>query len=389
MKTTGIVLAAGRGTRIGADKNKMLLNLANKTPLELTLQSCREAECLDEVILVCKDSEREQMREIADSIFPEGQVRLVSGGATRQHSAYNGILAASPESDILAVMDGARCFTTPELIRDCVRSCIEHGSGVAGCWCSDTVKLADAEGCFLKTLDRTRLVLVETPQVFPREILKLAYEKAFEDGFLGTDDASLVERLGLHPRLVESGGNNFKLTHPKDIVRGTQEVLGVRDLRIGQGYDIHAMVENRPFLLAGVRLESEKGLDGHSDADVLAHAVTDALLGAAGQKDIGEFFPDTDKAYAGADSMRLLAQVWAMLRSEGFALVNLDTTVFLEKPKLSPYKRKIVQSLAKALGVESRAVSVKAKTAEQFDAVGEGLACAASATCLLTKENRS
>lgn len=389
MKVAGIVLAAGRGTRIGADKNKMLLNLANKTPLELTLQSCREATCLDEVVLVCKDSEREQMREIADAIFPEGEVILASGGATRQDSAYSGILAASPDCDILAVLDGARCFTTPELIENCVRSCIEHGSGVAGCWCTDTVKLADAEGCFLRTLDRNRLVLVETPQVFPREILKLAYEKAREDGFLGTDDSSLVERLGLHPRLVVSGGNNFKLTHPKDIVRGTQEVLGVRDLRIGQGYDIHALKEGRPFLLAGVRIESSLGLDGHSDADVLAHAVIDALLGAAGQRDIGEFFPDTDPAYRGADSMKLLEQVWAMLQAEGYALVNLDTTIFLEKPKLSPYKRKIIHSLAKALGAEQRSISVKAKTAEQFDAVGEGLACAASATCLMTKQKQS
>lgn len=389
MKVAGIVLAAGRGTRIGADKNKMLLNLANKTPLELTLQSCREATCLDEVVLVCKDSEREQMREIADAIFPEGEVILASGGATRQDSAYSGILAASSDCDILAVLDGARCFTTPELIEACVKSCIEHGSGVAGCWCTDTVKLADAEGCFLRTLDRNRLVLVETPQVFPREILKLAYEKAREDGFLGTDDSSLVERLGLHPRLVVSGGNNFKLTHPKDIVRGTQEVLGVRDLRIGQGYDIHALKEGRPLLLAGVRIESPLGLDGHSDADVLAHAVIDALLGAAGQRDIGEFFPDTDPAYRGADSMKLLEQVWAMLQAEGYALVNLDTTVFLEKPKLSPYKRKIIHSLAKALGAEQRSISVKAKTAEQFDAVGEGLACAASATCLMTKQKQS
>ena len=159
MKVAGIVLAAGRGTRIGADKNKMLLSLANKTPLELTLQSCREAACLDEVVLVCKDSEREQMREIADAIFPEGEVILASGGATRQDSAYSGILAASSDCDILAVMDGARCFTTPELIENCVRSCVQHGSGVAGCWCTDTVKLADAEGCFLRTLDRNRLVL--------------------------------------------------------------------------------------------------------------------------------------------------------------------------------------------------------------------------------------
>ena len=140
-------------------------------------------------------------------------------------------------------------------------------------------------------------------------------------------------------------------------------------------------------MLAGVRLESEFGPAGHSDADVLAHAVTDALLGAAGQKDIGEFFPDTDEASRGADSMKLLAQIWAMLQAEGYSLVNLDTTIFLEKPKLSSYKGKIVRSLAKVLGVHQRNIGVKAKTAEKFGAVGEGLACAASATCLLTKQN--
>ena len=157
-------------------------------------------------------------------------------------------------------------------------------------------------------------------------------------------------------------------------------------MRIGNGYDVHRLTEGRRLILCGVDIPYEKGLLGHSDGDAPVHAIIDALLGAAGMDDIGTHFPDTDPAYLGADSMKLLEQVWAMLQAEGYALVNLDTTVFLEKPKLSPDKRKIIHSLARALGAEQRSISVKAKTAEQFDAVGGGLACAASATCLMTKQ---
>ena len=215
-----------------------------------------------------------------------------------------------------------------------------------------------------------------------REILE-AYEQAFAQNYTGTDDASLMERMGKQVKLVESQGENFKLTMPGDFARGERHLQREQAMRIGQGYDIHALVSGRPLILGGVHIPHETGLAGHSDADALVHALIDALLGAAAMGDIGELFPDTDPAYKGADSMALLAQVKQLLDAENWQIDNVDATLFLEKPKMQPYKTVIRDTLAKALGLKVDQINIKAKTAEKFGAVGRQEAIAASVTCLL------
>ena len=194
-----------------------------------------------------------------------------------------------------------------------------------------------------------------------------------------------MERIGKPVRLVESREENFKLTIPHDFIRGERQLWESRQMRVGQGYDIHALVPGRRLILGGVEIPHEKGLSGHSDADALTHALIDALLGAAALGDIGEWFPDTDPAYQGADSMLLLEQVREALEDKFWEILNIDATIFAEKPKLSPYKEGIRQNIAEALNLSLEQVNIKAKTAEKFGAVGGGEAIAAAVSCALCK----
>lgn len=383
MKAYVILLAAGKGLRAGLKQNKMFAQLAGRTPLEYSLRACKKAGCFENAVIVCQESEMQKARRIAGRLFPHAIYAV--GGVTRQESAYAGLRALPADADIVAIHDGARCFITPELIVRCVQSCEIYGSGVAGRRCTDTVKTIDAADYFVHTLNRDEIILVETPQVFRRAEIAEAYEAAFRDGFTGTDDAGLMERIGKPVRLVESREENFKLTIPHDFIRGERQLWESRQMRVGQGYDIHALVPGRRLILGGVEIPHEKGLSGHSDADALTHALIDALLGAAALGDIGEWFPDTDPAYQGADSMLLLEQVREALEDKFWEILNIDATIFAEKPKLSPYKEGIRQNIAEALNLSLEQVNIKAKTAEKFGAVGGGEAIAAAVSCALRK----
>lgn len=383
MKAYVILLAAGKGLRAGLKQNKMFAQLAGRTPLEYSLRACKKAGCFENAVIVCQECEMQKARRIAGRLFPHAIYAV--GGVTRQESAYAGLRALPADADIVAIHDGARCFITPELIVRCVQSCEVYGSGVAGRRCTDTVKTIDAADYFVHTLNRDEIILVETPQVFRRAEIAEAYEAAFRDGFTGTDDAGLMERIGKPVRLVESREENFKLTIPHDFIRGERQLWESRQMRVGQGYDIHALVPGRRLILGGVEIPHEKGLSGHSDADALTHALIDALLGAAALGDIGEWFPDTDPAYQGADSMLLLEQVREALEDKFWEILNIDATIFAEKPKLSPYKEGIRQNIAEALNLSLKQVNIKAKTAEKFGAVGGGEAIAAAVSCALRK----
>lgn len=383
MKAYVILLAAGKGLRAGLKQNKMFAQLAGRTPLEYSLRACKKAGCFENAVIVCQECEMQKARRIAGRLFPHAIYAV--GGVTRQESAYAGLRALPADADIVAIHDGARCFITPELIVRCVQSCEVYGSGVAGRRCTDTVKTIDAADYFVHTLNRDEIILVETPQVFRRAEIAEAYEAAVRDGFTGTDDAGLMERIGKPVRLVESREENFKLTIPHDFIRGERQLWESRQMRVGQGYDIHALVPGRRLILGGVEIPHEKGLSGHSDADALTHALIDALLGAAALGDIGEWFPDTDPAYQGADSMLLLEQVREALEDKFWEILNIDATIFAEKPKLSPYKEGIRQNIAEALNLSLEQVNIKAKTAEKFGAVGGGEAIAAAVSCALRK----
>ena len=250
---------------------------------------------------------------------------------------------------------------------------------------TDTIKRAQ-EGCVAETLDRSDLWAVQTPQAFKTNILREAHEAAMRDGFVGTDDTVLAERIGKPVTLMEGSAENIKVTRPGDIERAEDILkrrLGGDVQRIGMGYDVHQLVEGRKLVLGGVNVPFDLGLDGHSDADVLSHVVIDAILGAAGLGDIGRLFPDTDQAYKDISSLILLERTAKALNEAGAQLVNVDATVMAQRPKLAPHVPEMETNIATALGVEESRVSVKATTTEKLGFVGEERGMAAQAVALV------
>lgn len=326
---------------------------------------------------------------------------VVAGGSTRAESVYRGIQAVPRSCKVVLVHDAARPVVRPALIDRVLEGVWRWGAAVPGLAISDTVKRVDEEGRIRSTVPRTEtlggqavaagLMAVQTPQGAMLELLAQAFEVHGADLDL-PDEASLLERSG-HPVGVVAGDpDNIKVTRPDDLVRAErllaeQDAPAARDgeIRTGLGYDVHVFAhpgESRPLMLGGIHVPHDRGLSGHSDADVLLHAVCDALLGAAALGDIGVLFPNTDEAYRGIASLRLLEAVRDRVASDGWRVLNVDATLLAEAPKVMPHRDAIRASIASALRVAADRVSVKATTSEGMGFVGrrEGMACWATAT---------
>lgn len=337
---------------------------------------------VDTLVLAAREEEIGRLQETAGSVFG-GDCRIVAGGETRQESVAQGIacLGAIGDNDIVLVHDAARPLVRQDVIDRCIEGARIYGAAVAALPVADTLKQAGGERDVVRTVDRDGLWAVQTPQAFRLGLLRQAHASAARDGFQGTDEASLVERLGTQPvHLVDGARENVKLTAASDLVFA-QQWLGSH-MRVGIGYDIHRIVAGRPMWLGGVNIPSPFGLDGHSDADVVLHAVCDALLGAAGLPDIGQLYPNKDPAYAGISSILLLQDVAARLAASGFRTGNVDCTVIAEEPKIAGYAAAMRARIAEVLGVEDGVVSIKATTNEGLGSLGhgQGIACYATAS---------
>jgi len=348
-------------------------------------RACRE---VGQILLVVAPEDVERAR--AELLRPGGpqSERVVAGGEERQQSVAAALGEIGPGCDLVVVHDGARPFVKPELIDRCIEAAAEHGAAIAAIPATDTVKEAGADRRVTATFDRSRIWLVQTPQAFRRELLARAHEAASRAGLRGTDDASLVENLGHTVHLVMGDPDNLKITWPDDVRRSEQMIRWNREgmpgqaaTRIGIGYDAHRFAEDRPLVLAGVRLREERGLLGHSDADVVCHAICDALLGAIGEGDIGRHFPDSDPKYAGISSLLLLRRVSDMMRAQGWEIENVDAVVIAEAPPIAPHLPDMRRALAQAMGTEPTRVNVKGKTTEGMGFTGrrEGIASQAIA----------
>ena len=376
-----VVVAAGRGVRMGAAVNKVLLPLCGEPVIRHAVRAFCEADEIDGVVVVASADETEQMRAALCGL--EKVCAIVPGGSTRQESVKNGLDALPKEARIALVHDGARPLISRELIARCIRQTEDCGSAVVCTPVTDTVKV-EKDGCVVRTLDRSQLRAVQTPQCFFAGELKAAYEAAARDGVSVTDDASVMENAGHSVHLLESSEVNFKLTTPEDL-RRAEDIIGERKFmqrlpRTGFGYDVHKLVSGRRLILCGKEIPWEKGLDGHSDADVAVHALMDALLGAACLGDIGRLYPDNDPAFEGADSMKLLADVLRRVKDAGYAVVHADVTIVAQKPKLMPYMDEMRRNLENAMA--GAQVNVKATTTERlgFEGRGEGISAQAVAT---------
>lgn len=386
-----VIVAAGLGRRMKSRISKQYLTLHGKPIIAHTLSTFLKIDTLQSIIVVVAENDMNYANELLDRYdLNRDHVQLVTGGKERQHSVYRGLLQVQKQNlqpDYVLVHDGVRPFVTERSIRACMDATERNGAAILAIPVHDTIKQISNRHTVSHTPDRKSLWAVQTPQAFRYDILLEAYERAEQDGYLGTDDASLVERLGVDVHIVEGDENNIKITTPKDLQWGNWLINGGEEqvIRVGQGFDVHRFAEGRRCIIGGVDIPYEKGLAGHSDADVLLHAISDAILGAIGQGDIGRHFPDTDEQYKDADSAELLKQVWDMAASEGYILGNLDATIIAERPKMAPYIPQIVNRIAELLQSEPSKVNVKATTTERLGFIGQEEGIAAQVIVSLQK----
>jgi 2-C-methyl-D-erythritol 4-phosphate cytidylyltransferase/2-C-methyl-D-erythritol 2,4-cyclodiphosphate synthase len=379
-----VVPAAGRGSRLGGERPKALVPLRGRPLLLYALETFERLAEVDSVAVAAPGDAVDVVSALAREAGMTKVAAVVPGGADRQASVAQGLRALPPDLEWVVVHDGVRPLVTPELVRAVLEAAAREGAATLALPVEETVKRAE-DGWVRSTVERSGLYRVQTPQAFRRDLLEKAHQEAARAGFRGTDDAVLVERRGHGVRLVPGSPLNVKVTVPEDL-EVAEALLERRDgpggTRVGIGFDAHRFGSARPLVLGGVAIPHPRGLVGHSDADVVVHAVMDALLGAGALGDLGTHFPPEDPAYAGARSLDLLARVRDLLASRGWRAAHVDVVVLAERPRLAPYVPAIQAALGSVLGLGPEHVSVKATTLEGMGALGreEGIAAQAVAS---------
>ena len=382
MFVSAIIAAGGRGLRFGGTSPKQLLTLGGRPILARSVDAFVACDAISEIVVALP---ADVAAAPPSYLEQRGKpVTVVSGGDERRTSVANAFARVSELAEIVVIHDAARPLVSADLIRRTVAAASETGAAIAALRAHDTVKQTNGAGAIIATLPRERIYLAQTPQAFRVPVLRDALRLVGE----ATDEAMLAEQAGHTVRVVDGDPRNLKITTPDDLMMAEHLTTGSAQapaLRIGNGYDLHRLVPGRPLILGGVRIPFEKGLEAHSDGDVICHAVTDAVLGAAGAGDIGRHFPDTDAAWKNADSIELLRRASAIVREAGYAIVNVDVVVIAQKPKLAPHAEAIRGNVAGALGCDASQVSVKGKTNEGVDSMGAGESIAVHAVALLNR----
>jgi 2-C-methyl-D-erythritol 4-phosphate cytidylyltransferase / 2-C-methyl-D-erythritol 2,4-cyclodiphosphate synthase len=396
-----IVPAGGSGSRVGADIPKQYLELLRRagqgiSVIEETVAILLGCASIARVIVVVAPQDA-YAAKVFGSLLLDNSDRLeilFQGGATRRDSVLAGcrhlINSSASMNSWCLVHDAARPGISETVVEAMIEQLRFHPvGGLLAMPLADTVKQSLAKDSVVvsRTLDRTTLWAAQTPQMFPLTMLT----DALANNADVTDEASAIEALGLQPLLVQGERQNFKITTQQDLATMRElkmpekPSLSPLNMRVGQGFDSHAFVPGRPLILGGVHIPCDRGLLGHSDADALLHAITDAVLGATGKGDIGRWFPDTSADYAGADSAELLSKVMAQIYLEGWTIGNVDATIIAQSPKLEPHMDAMVQRIASVLKVEASMINIKAKTNEKLGHLGRGEAIAVHAVALLFK----
>ena len=391
MHVSAIIAAGGRGSRFRShisrpggqvedEAPKQFQMLAGTPILKRTVDAFLRGYAFDEVVVALPAEIAANPPSYLDDVI------VVDGGERRQDSVANAFRAVAPSSQIIVIHDAARPLVSSALIERTIDAAVKHGAAIAALQARDTVKRGDGSRIVRGTIPREEIFLAQTPQAFRVGVLRdaLALASTASDA---TDEAMLAEQAGHSVYLVEGDPGNVKITTPEDLEiaeRLTAPGGRVASIRIGNGYDLHRLVAGRPLILGGVAIPFDKGLDGHSDADAVCHAVTDAILGAASAGDIGRHFPDTDPLFKNANSIELLKRAVDVVRTAGYAVSNVDVVVIAQQPRLSPHIDAMRASLASALGIQPQQVSVKGKTNEGVDSVGAGESIAVHAVALIT-----
>ncbi len=363
-KVAVIIAAAGSGNRMGSSVMKQYIRIEG-IPMAIkatrVFLACSEVDC---VVYVTEPGSGVRVKDFGDT---EKEIVITEGGCRRQDSVYKGLVAVPLETDIVLVHDGARPFVSHEIIQNVLQGVLQCGAAIPCVPPKATIRTKD------RTLDRSALFQVQTPQGFEKKLLMEAFDKALAEDIIVTDEASLLEHMGMKVAIVPGSYTNIKVTTKEDLPK---------EFRTGFGYDVHRLVFGRELWLGCVKIPYEKGLLGHSDADVIAHSIADALLGAAAMGDIGKHFPDNDNAYKGMAGMDLLARTRELIEGEGFTISFIDATLACEQPKIAPYTEEMRKQIASALNLDVGSVSIKATTQEGLGFVGrmEGMSSTAVAT---------
>ena len=386
-----VVVAAGRGTRLGADRPKQYLFCAGKPLLAHTLEALAAAWPFSAITVAIHTDDRALYEEALAHLSPAARASVGApaiGGATRQESVLAGLETfAEQKPDIVLIHDAVRPFPSHELVARAVEAAIAHGAAAPGTRLSDTVKQVDAEGCVLATPPRAALRAVQTPQAFRFPLILEAHRRAAKEGVGDiTDDVAVAEWAGASAHVFEGDPMNGKVTTIEDLRAAEARLSGAAaETRVGQGFDVHAFAPGDHVWLCGLRIPHTHGLSGHSDADVALHALADALYGALAEGDIGQHFPPSDPQWKGAASHVFLAHAAGRVRARGGIIVHLDATLICEAPKIGPHREAMRARLGEIAGVDAGRVAVKATTTERLGFTGrsEGIACLATATVRL------
>ena len=353
MKTSAIITCAGKGERAGFDKNKLLVKVDGTTAVERVFKVFKNSRKIDQIILTVHKNDYDEIKSIVGE-----DAEIVIGGNTRTQSVKNALQKVTGE--IVLIHDGARPYVSYDLIYKCIESVKTYGSGIACVPCKDSVcKTQDCD--ITDYVDRDTLSLIQTPQAFfTKDIIK-AYELIGDEIF--TDDSQVYKRFIGNPKMVLGEQSNIKLTFKEDFNCN-------KNVRFGVGFDCHELAKNRKLILGGIEIPHDKGLLGHSDADVLIHAIMDAILSSLSLRDIGYHFPPTDEKYKNADSMKLLEHVLSLITDKGYKVKTVSAVIMAEKPKLLKHIPSITENLANALSVQNSDVGITATTLEGLGFVG-------------------
>ena len=382
VSTAVVIPAAGSGSRMGQTTPKQYILLHGLPILLHTINAFIRHPAIQQIIVVVPEAFLEATANLVkEHHSADSRLVLVKGGRRRQDSVLAGLHCLAPDMDIVLVHDGARPFVRADLIDRCIESANLHGTAIAAIPVKDTLKRQSADCTVEATINRERLWQAQTPQAAQVPLLRKAFaENADRDV---TDESMLFEQAGIAVHIVEGSETNIKITHPEDLVLA--EKLHPRKpdcgIRIGHGFDAHRLVEGRELVLGGVAVPYHLGLAGHSDADVVTHALCDALLGAVGEGDIGRHFPDSSAAYAGIRSILLLDRVVELLHNKQFLIGNADLTIVCQAPKLAPHIPQMKTILAASCGISESSINIKATTTEHMGYTGrsEGISCHAVA----------
>ena len=392
-KVSVIIAAGGSGNRLGEKIPKQFIDMGGRSMLSLSVDAFVQNQYVDDIVLVVPEGSKEKTETIinAEIVSPGTTISIVYGGSDRAKSVRNGLNEISGEGVVL-VHDAARPYVTEDIINRVIEKAFESGAAIPAVSVKDTIyKIDDNEKMLVSSIpDRSKLYAVQTPQGFEYNILMEAHDKAFRENVSVTDDGMPVMNLGLPVSLVEGGYENKKITTPDDLDIPGAFNIGLDDdsdaqYRVGSGFDVHKFEVGRKLILGGIEIPFEKGLAGHSDADVLTHALMDAILGALSLGDIGEMFPDNDDTYLNISSIILLKKVIEAMKAKGYNLINTDITIIAERPKMSSFKKIIENNLAEIFGVDSSNISVKATTTEKLGFTGREDGIGAQCVVLIKK----